>query len=77
MATQVPHPVTYTYKETLIGKFKTVKRYELVTVNTKNPKLSNIIRISKDQQFAKSSPVYWLGVHNGKKLHIRLRTLKI
>ena len=67
MATQIPHPITYNYKETHLGKFKTVKRYELVTVNTKNPKLSNIIRISKDQLFAKSSPVYWLDGHNGKK----------
>jgi len=67
MATHIPHPVTYVYKEINVGKYKTVKRYELQETNTKNTKLSKLIRISKDQQFAKSSPCYWFDCHNGKK----------
>lgn len=67
MVTHIPHPVTYIYNEINIGKYKTVKRYELLNTDTKTPKLSRLIKISKDQQFAKSAPCYWLEIHNGKK----------
>tara|TARA_R110002096_G_scaffold421482_1_gene627216 strand:+ start:3724 stop:4119 length:396 start_codon:yes stop_codon:yes gene_type:complete len=67
MATQIPQPATYVFKEINVGKYKTVKRYELNEADSKKPKLSKLIKISKDQKFAKSSPCYWLEVHDGKK----------
>ena len=67
MVTQIPQPVTYVFKEINVGKYKTVKRYKLNETDSKKPKLSKLIKISKDQKFAKSSPCYWLEVHDGKK----------
>lgn len=67
MATRRPKPITYWYDETKIGKYKTTKWYQLVQTDTKKPKLSSLIKISKDQQFAKSSPLYWLELHDGKR----------
>ncbi|HUH26659.1 hypothetical protein [Gelidibacter sp.] len=59
-------PITHTYKEVNVGKYKEVKHFELVSCNGQQA-LTNLINISKDRQFAKISPVYWLKNHNGKK----------
>lgn len=58
---------TYKYKETNIGKYKTVKHYSLEFTTDKVLRLSKKIKISKDQDFAKSTPCYWIELHNGKK----------
>ena len=65
MATFKRH--TYRYRETDIGKYKTVKRYNLESTTTNVLRLSEKIKISKDQDFAKSTPSYWIELHNGKK----------
>lgn len=66
MATQVPQPVTYVYKEVNKGKFKCVRHYEPIE-NINNPLGLTKINISKDQSFAKSSPQYWLKIRTGEK----------
>ena len=67
MATHIPAPKTYIYKEVNKGKYRTVKHYQSVTPNDRENLLSNLLNISKDRQCAKSSPKYWLQLHNGKK----------
>ena len=66
MATKIPTPVIHIYKEVNNGKYKSVKHFELVTTQNNNPVLPNKINISKDRNFAKSSPQYWLKIWNGK-----------
>ncbi|TXE18579.1 hypothetical protein ES692_05925 [Psychroserpens burtonensis] len=58
--------VIHKYKEINIGKYKSVKHFELVSCDGKQV-LTDLINLSTDRQFAKSSPVYWLKIHNGKK----------
>ena len=67
MATKIPIPLIHVYKEVNIGKYKSVKHFELVTTQSDNPVLPNKINISKDRSFAKSSPQYWLKIWNGNK----------
>ncbi len=67
METHIPKPVIYIYKEINVGKFKSVKHYELQGEPTKEIELTKLINISEDRQFAKSSPLYWLKIHDGKK----------
>lgn len=66
MATRIPQPIVHVYKEINIGKFKTVKHYELHG-SAKSTELTKLINISKDRQCAKSAPSYWLQTHDGKK----------
>lgn len=66
MATQLNHPVIHIYKEINVGKYKSVKHYELIESNYK-PILSNLINISKDRNCAQSMPDYWLKLKDGKK----------
>jgi hypothetical protein len=67
MATHIPTPVTYVYKEINEGKFTSVKHYELIEVKNGSTLLSNYVNISKDRMCAKSSPDYWLKIKVGKK----------
>ena len=60
------NPVIHKYKEVNVGKFKEVKHFELTFCNAK-PILTELINISKDRQFAKICPTYWLKNRNGKK----------
>lgn len=59
MATQIPQPIIQVYKEVNIGKYKSVKHYELLETNFK-PILSELLNISKDRNCALSTPEYWL-----------------
>lgn len=59
MATRIPYPIIQVYKEVNIGKYKSVKHYELIQTNFK-PILSELLNISKDRNCALSAPVYWL-----------------
>jgi len=66
MAIHIPQPETYIYKEINIGKYKSVKHFELIK-GSKNPILSTLINISKNQNCAKSMPDYWLRVREGNR----------
>lgn len=59
-------PITHKYKEVNVGKYKEVKHFELVSCNCQQL-LTDLINVSKDRQFAKISPAYWLKNHDGKK----------
>lgn len=67
MTTRTPQPVTHIYKEINRGKYRSVKHYELIETTNTNSPLSKLLNLSKDRNCAKSSPVYWLQIHDGKK----------
>jgi len=66
MAT-TPTPTVHSYTEINHGKFSEVKHYELKEVTNGNQVLSNLINVSKDRNFARSNPDYWLKIREGKK----------
>lgn len=66
MATQIPNPIFHVYGEINEGKYKIVRHYELVDIINGIQYLPDIINISKDRSFAKSSPKYWLKFKTGK-----------
>ncbi|CAM4091972.1 hypothetical protein [Gillisia limnaea] len=66
MAT-IPTPTVHSYIEINHGKFAEVKHYELKEVTNGNPILSNLINVSKNRNFARSNPDYWLKIREGKK----------
>jgi len=60
-------PIIHIYKEINVGKFKSVRHFELIECNSK-PKITGKINISLDRQYAqRSNPKYWLKTHNGNK----------
>lgn len=63
----IPTPTVHSYTEINAGKYAEVKHYELQEVINGNPVLSNLINVSKDRNFARSNPDYWLRVREGKK----------
>lgn len=66
MATH-PTPVVYWFQEINPGKFASVRHYELVGIKNGINTISEKINISKDRQFAKSNPDYWLKIREGNK----------
>lgn len=66
MATQTT-PVTYIFKEINIGKYTSVKHYELVSFDGTTNKLSTQLNISQNRNCAQSTPDYWLKIKQGKK----------
>ena len=66
MATQTA-PVTYIFKEINIGKYTSVKHYELVSFDGTTNKLSTLLNISENRNCAQSTPVYWLKIKQDKK----------
>ncbi|WP_179344226.1 hypothetical protein [Winogradskyella ursingii] len=67
MNTATPQPVTHIYKEINEGKYKSVKHYELQKTLNGTSLLSDLLNVSKDRMCAKSSPLFWVQTHNGKK----------
>ena len=67
MTTAEPMPIIHIFKEYNIGKFLTTKHYKIETVTNGTNQFSDIINISKDRKCAKSSPTYWIQIHDGKK----------
>jgi len=67
MATQLPQPLTYVYKEVNKGKFKSVRHYEPIKNTCNSLDLTKKVNISKNQNFAKSTPKYWLRTKTGNK----------
>lgn len=66
MATQTT-PVTYIFKEINIGKYTSVKHYQLVSFNGITNKLSTLLNISENRNCAHSTPDYWLKIKQDKK----------
>ena len=67
MATQKPQHSTYVFSEINVGKFKATKHYKLVSLDNPVNKLFSLVNISKDRNCAKSKPVYWFKIKQGKK----------
>lgn len=63
----LPQPIIHVFQEINDGKFKSVRHYELIKVENGNTKFSTLINISKDRQFAKSNPDYWVKIRQSKK----------
>lgn len=59
-------PTIHKYKEINVGKYKSVRHFELTEVIGQQV-LSDLLNISQDREFAKSRPDYWVKTHNGKK----------
>lgn len=60
-------PTIHIFKEYNVGKYKSVKHYELITVLNGVSKLSNEVNVSKNRNFAKSMPDYWIKLKEGNK----------
>ncbi|WP_242133377.1 hypothetical protein [Aestuariivivens marinum] len=59
-------PITHVYKEINVGKYKSVKHYELIECNGTQV-FSKLINISKNQNCAQSTPIYWLRIREKNK----------
>lgn len=55
-----PTPIRHVYKEINVGKYKTTNHYQIDEVTNGKQILSDLLKISLNRQFAKSSPQYWL-----------------
>jgi hypothetical protein len=55
----IPTPTISKFKEIKIGKFTTTQHFEIVK-HTQDAPETERINLSKDRQFAKSLPNYWL-----------------
>lgn len=67
MATQLNTPIVHVYKEVNNGKYLTTKHYELVNVLGGTKLLSHRLNLSKNRNFALSTPEYWLKERQGNK----------
>lgn len=56
--TKVPTPIVHTYKEIKIGKFETVRHYELDNIENGTTQLSTNIKISINRHFNNSKVDY-------------------
>jgi hypothetical protein len=65
--TATPTPVTHIYKEINVGKYRTVKHYQLQKLKNGEPQLENIVQLANNRAFAKSKPFYWFTQRNGGK----------
>lgn len=60
-------PVIHYFEEVSVGKFRSVRHYKLSGIMNGVSLLSNAINISKDQNFSKAAPDYWLKTRLGNK----------
>lgn len=67
MATSIPHPVVYTFKEFNQGKYKTVRHFELFHAYSEKKIFSEKLNLSENQNYALSTPKYWLKIRQGNK----------
>ena len=58
-------PIIHVYKEINIGKFATVRHFELKETLNGSPQLSPLINISNNRNFALSKPIYWVKERKG------------
>ena len=60
-------PTTYIFKEINIGRYTSVKHFELVSCDGTTNELSTHLNISENRNCAQSTPDYWLKKKDGKK----------
>jgi len=63
----IKKPVIHIFEEVNFGKFRSVRHYMLSGILDGVSLLSNAINISKDRQFSKASPDFWLKTRIGNK----------
>lgn len=67
MSIHIPTPTIHVYKELNKGKYKITQHYKIVEVKNGVSKLSELLNISKNRNFAQSTPEFWLKIKQGKK----------
>lgn len=67
MSLYTPKPTVHIFKEINQGKFKCTKHYNLVEVRNGKSLVSSMVNISKNRNFAKSCPEYWLKIRDNNK----------
>ena len=65
--TATPTPITHTYNEINIGKYSSVRHYELQVVKNGSPQLEPKVQLANNRQFAKSMPLFWFTHRKGGK----------
>tara|TARA_R110001583_G_scaffold74038_3_gene205332 strand:+ start:886 stop:1269 length:384 start_codon:yes stop_codon:yes gene_type:complete len=60
-------PSIHVFKEFNVGKYNSVKHFELLEIKNGNIVLTTKINLSKDRGFAKSNPDYWVKIWRGNK----------
>ena len=60
-------PTIHIFKEFNVGKYRSVKHFELLEIKNGNNLLTTKINLSKDRGFAKSNPDYWVKIWKGNK----------
>jgi hypothetical protein len=53
-------PIIHVYREIIIGKYATVRHFELQETLNGFPQLSPFLNISNNRNFAFSKPIYWV-----------------
>ncbi len=67
MNTYIPKPLVCVFAEVNKGKHRTVRHYDPIMGNTNKGIFSDLINISNNRAFAKSSPKYWVKCREGNK----------
>ena len=67
MSVEISKPIIYVFNEINIGKFNTVKHFELDEQSTSSNRLGKFLNISCNRDFAKSKPDYWIKIKEGNR----------
>jgi len=70
----IPTPAIHVFKEFNVGKYRSVKHFELLEIKNGNNLLTTKINLSKDRGFAKSNPDYWVKIWKGNKWAVKTLT---
>jgi len=62
-----PNPTIHVFQEFNVGKYRSVKHFELLEIKNGSNLLTTKINLSKDRGFAKSNPDYWIKIWQGNK----------
>ncbi|MEQ3655000.1 MAG: hypothetical protein ABNH00_03960 [Dokdonia sp.] len=65
--TATPTPIVHIYKEVNIGKYSSVRHFELHNVDNGKPVFEPKVQLAKNRNFAKSSPIFWFTHHKQGK----------
>ena len=60
-----PKPSIHVFQEFNVGKYRSVKHFDLLEIKNGSSLLSTKINLSKDRGFAKSNPDYWVKLWSG------------
>ena len=58
-------PIIHVYQEINVGKYATVKHFKFLKAKGGAHQLSKRLNISKNREFAQSSPLFWVKESNG------------